>query len=182
MHFVSKEKKFEELSIAEFAAGYATILELTSESKRKHRVAHFKEIMYLATRYQWRYVLNYHAACLLEIERGHMNWGDSFQALQATTLAGGFLLNNSRSGGSSASVSGAGRSAKSVVGSNENGPTVFCKAYQRGTCAHTQDHQGTFLGENRFLKHICAKCWLSTKKFNLHPENSEACPLKEVSS
>ena len=111
-----------------------------------------------------------------------MSWGDSFQALQATTLAGGFLLNNACGGGSSAGVSGAGRSARSVLGSNENSPTVFCKAYQRGTCTHTQDHQGMFLGESRFLKHICAKCWLSTKKLSPHSENSETCPLKEASS
>ena len=180
LHFVSKEKKFEELTIAEFAAGYSTILEQTSgESKRLDRIAHFKEIMYLATRYQWKYVLNYHAACLLEIERGHMKWGDSFQALQSTTLAGGFLLNSAR-GGNTGGGSGGSRSTRST--NNENGQVTFCKAYQRGNCSHTSDHQGLFLGENRLLKHICAKCWLAARKQETHSENSENCPLKDASS
>ena len=58
---------------------------------RNNRIAHFKELMYLSTKYQWKCILNYHAACLLEIERGHFVWGDSFQMLHSTTLAGGFL-------------------------------------------------------------------------------------------
>ena len=179
MHFVSKEKKFEELSIAEFAAGYATILEMTSESKRRHRLAHFKEIMYLATKYQWKHVLNYHAACLLEIERGHMKWGDSFQALQCTTLAGGFLLNSARGGGLSTSASGNARGPRS---SDDSGPTLFCKAFQRGTCTFTQDHNGLYFGENRMLKHICAKCWLTSRRVSAHPETSDSCPLKDAGS
>ena len=35
--------------------------------------------MYHATTKPWRHVLNYHAACLLEIERGNLKWGDNFQ-------------------------------------------------------------------------------------------------------
>ena len=72
LHFVNREKKYEELSIAEFCAGYSTILKNCDEEEREHRTEHFIEIMYLATKYQWRCVLNYHAACLLEIERGNL--------------------------------------------------------------------------------------------------------------
>ena len=131
-----------------------------------------KALMYLATKYQWRYVLNYHAACLMEIERGHLKWGDSFQMLQCTTLAGGILLqpSNQNRGGASGSRS-AGQFGK-------EGGTVFCRFYQRGTCSHTDDHQGLFNGETRLLRHICAKCWLSGKKIEVHPESSVDCPSK----
>ena len=176
LHFVSREKKYEDLTIAEFSAGFATILEMSSEQKRGHRLAHFKELMYLATRYQWRCVLNYHAACLLEIERGHMRWGDNFQVLQNTTLAGGFLntqKSNNGNGGSASNRSSGSASA------NANPGTVFCRGYQRGTCTHTQDHQGYFNNTSRLLRHICAKCWLKNKSVSIHPENSDDCPLKD---
>ena len=170
LHFVNKEKRYEDLSVAEFCAGYATILEVCSSANRMHRVAHFKELMYLATKYQWKCVLSYHAAVLLEIERGHVNWGDSFQMLQSTTLAGGFLVHNrgSSRGGSSSTASGEG-----------SGSHFFCNNFQRGTCVHPRDHYGMFNGENRLLKHMCAKCWFKNKKVESHPRNSDECPCKD---
>ena len=165
LHFVNKEKKFEELTLAEFCAGYSSILNTCSKATRAHRTTHLTELMYLATKYQWRCVLNYHAACLLEIERGHLEWGDSFQMLQSTTLAGGFL-NGNHGGGSN-------------TGKKEG--TLFCVGYQRGTCQQARDHYGFFEGESRLLKHICAKCWRKSKKLASHPETSELCPSREES-
>ena len=171
LHFVSREKKFEELTVAEFCKGYIAILEMSRGSVKVHRTSHFKELMYLATKYQWRHVLNYHAACLMEIERGHLKWGDSFQLLQSTTLAGGILPSQS------ASTSGS-RSWGASEGVAKEGGTVFCRFYQRGTCSQVGDHQGFFQGEKRLLKHICAECWLKSRKLEVHPQNSDVCPLK----
>ena len=175
LHFAcTKEKKLEELSIPEFCAGYITILETSSKDKMEHRRAHLKELMYLATKYQWKNVLSYHAACLTEIERGHLRWGDSFQMLQNTTLAGAVLsAPNMYKGGSY------GMGARSSSGQNATeGGTVFCNFYQRGTCSQTADHMGFFKGERRLLKHICAKCWLINRKVELHSEMSADCPSK----
>ena len=169
LHFVNREKKYEDLTLAEFCAGYSSILKICGKDTRKHRVSHLEELMYLATKYQWRCILNYHAACLLEIERGHCKWGDSFQTLQSTTLAGGFLH-----GGSGAPRSGNGSK-------DEGAGNVFCPGYNRGTCQQSRDHYGQLRGENRLLKHMCAKCWLRTKKVVNHPENSDSCPLKDES-
>ena len=189
LHFVSKDKKYEELSLAEFCAGFASILEMSSSSKREHRLSHFKELMYLATRYQWRCVLNYHAACLLEIECGRMRWGDNFQVMQNTTLAGGFLQNGgNRSNGNGASSMNNANSAPAARLSGSSGGVsssasreegiIFCRGYQRGLCQKTGDHYGNFYGQNRLLKHIFAKCWLRMRSLAVHPENSETCPLK----
>ena len=170
------------MSITEFCAGYTAILEMTtSDSTRIHRTAHFKELMYLSTKYQWRCVLNYHAACLLEIERGHMRWGDNFQVLQNTTLAGGFLSGNRSGAGPSGGQGRSSGGASSSNGSNSSKEEgiVFCKGYQRQNCKYSRDHYGNFMGENRLLKHICAKCWLKTRSIETHPENSEKCPLKD---
>ena len=175
LHFAcSKEKKLEELSVPEFCAGYITILETSSKDKREHRMAHLKELMYLATKYQWKNVLSYHAACLTEIERGHLSWGDNFQMLQNTTLAGAVLTApNVYKGGSS------GLGVRSSAGQSEQQRgIVFCKFYQRGTCSQTSDHMGFFDGDRRLLKHICAKCWLVNRKIELHPETSADCPSR----
>ena len=181
LHFVNKGKKYEDLTISEFCAGYATILERSSKVKMGHRVTHLKELMYLSTKYQWKCVLNFHAACLLEIERGHLQWGDSFQSLQSTTLAGGFL-NANRFGNAGSGTGASGRSSgaggqNSGTGKSEG--TVFCRGFQRGVCKHAQDHNGYFNGENRMLKHICAKCWLKSRTIATHPETSDNCPLKD---
>ena len=166
LHFVNQQKKYEDLSIQEFCAGYVTILENSKSKKvQKFQLRHFKDIMYLATRFQWKCVLNFHAAVLLEIERGHVKWGDNFQMLQTTTLAGGILQPES----------GAGQSTKQ---SNEN-PAMFCRNFQKGTCGESTDHFGDVNGVTRFVRHICANCWLQNRKRASHPETSELCPLKE---
>ena len=139
---------------------------------RYYRRKHLKDLMYLATQYHWRNVLNFHAACLLEIERGNLLWESNFRDLQCTTLAGGFINNNYNRGGSSGYGNQSNR-----TNTSEN--VLFCKGYQRGTCQQTKDHYGYFMGTNRLLKHICAKCYLKTKAQAAHPEDSELCPLHE---
>ena len=124
--------------------------------------------MYLTTQYQWRHVLNYHAAVLVEIERGHLRWDGNFLALQNATLAGGFL--NYQKGAS-------GQKRGPPSSSNSNGGVVFCRAYQTSSCTHAGDHQGDFRGETRLLKHICAKCWLENKTIAAHAEKSGVCHL-----
>ena len=168
LQFVNKDKKYEELTQTEFCAGYVGILENCSGTELTYRTAHLKELMYLTTQYQWRYVLNYHAAVLLEIERGHLRWDGNFLALQNATLAGGFL--NSQKGAS-------GQKRGAASSSNSNGGVVFCRAYQTSSCTHAGDHQGDFRGESRLLKHICAKCWLENKNIAAHAEKSGVCPL-----
>ena len=169
LHFVSNDRKYADLSLGEFCAGYATILEGIKDRKlQNYRIQHLKELMYLATRYRWDCVLNFHAACLLEIERGHSRWGDSFQNLQITTLAGGFLLENN----------GGGSAQRGSVKNGSKGPVKFCHNYQRGTCNEDSDHFGDFFGSQHYLRHICGNCWLYLRKKAPHPETADECPMK----
>ena len=50
--FLSKELKFDGLTISEFCAEYSSILEEVRGDERTHRLSHFTELMNLATRYQ----------------------------------------------------------------------------------------------------------------------------------
>jgi hypothetical protein len=182
LHFVNKDKKYEELTIPEFCAGFAAILEICSKDQKVYRIAHLKELMYLATTHFWKNVLNYHAACLLEIERGHLSWGDSFQMLQNTTLAGGFLHAQPRGSQNPRRANLGSGSNGGSFSNNDEGRIIFCRNYQRGICTHPRDHYGMFDGANRLLKHICAKCWLDNRQISNHPENAESCPLREANA
>ena len=77
--YVSKDKGYDELTIAEFSAGYASILKLPSisDTERNARL----NLMYLVTQFTWPAVREFHAAVLFEIECGRARWGDSFSDL-----------------------------------------------------------------------------------------------------
>ena len=97
--------------------------------------------------------------------------------LQSTTLAGGFLQPNRSVFGSNGNYNGFAQKGSSNSATDE-GPVMFCKGYQRGFCTYPQDHMGKLNGESRFLRHICAKCWLMNKKKCPHPESSPDCPFR----
>ena len=179
LHFVAKERKYDELSLAEFCAGYMSILKICKTSHREARIAHLEELMYHATTKPWKCILNYHAACLLEIERGNLKWGDNFQlhGLQSTTLNNP-NTNVRTQGGFSSKSSGSGANNSQNSGSEDR--VWFCKNFQRGNCTFSRDHYGQLNGENQLLKHICAKCWLTIKKQSPHSEQSNTCPLFNI--
>ena len=176
-HFVSKDKKYDDLSLAEFSAGYLSIVRKCKSSKTA-RIEHLEDLMYQATIKPWKNVLNYHAACLLEIERGNLKWGDNFlmHRVGNMTLFGTGAPGGSSSRGGNQISDGNGREQNS--GNTER--VWFCSNYQRGTCTYTRDHYGQIMGHNQLLKHICAKCWLTIKKQNPHPKQSDSCPLYKV--
>ena len=77
--YLSKDKEYNELRIAEFSAGYASILQLPSisDTERNTRLDHFIGLMYLVTQFTWQAVHELHTAVLFEIECSHARWGDS---------------------------------------------------------------------------------------------------------
>ncbi len=191
LQYVDKEKKYDQLTMAEFCAGYCAIMEgIKDKNVVLNRLIHLKDLMYLTTNYKWKAVLNFHAAVLLEIERGHLKWGSSFHRLESKTLAGGLLRAPSGIGGSSApsgstrfSSGGnqSGNNQSTATTDSSNGPILFCKEYQRGVCSKTTDHEGLDrYGEMKFLRHMCANCWLKARRKLPHPETYEACPSRDL--
>ena len=63
------------------------LLPQVSSCERLHRTEHLGALMYLASICEWLAVRSFHEAVLLEIERGQLNWGDSFLHLENLTLA-----------------------------------------------------------------------------------------------
>lgn len=74
-----RKVKYEELTLAEFMAGYAQILlcKDISPLERTERKKHLVSLMYFAQQYEWSAILNFHGSILLEIEHGLVHWGDS---------------------------------------------------------------------------------------------------------
>ena len=73
-------KLYVDLSLAEFCAGYLVITtQLADKPLREPVIAHFHELMILASTFQWLAVRSYHYKVLRSIELGLVQWGDSFE-------------------------------------------------------------------------------------------------------
>ena len=158
--YVSKDRNYDELTLAEFAAVHASILQLKTlpPDERSARLDHFVVLMYLVTQFAWPAVREFHAAVLFEIECGRARWGHSFTHLESPLL---------RATGKPVSNSSPSRQSSAVL---------FCRDFQTGKCTHSKDHYVLIRNERKWLQHICAKCWTSSRTIARHTEFSEDCP------
>ena len=122
-----------ELTIAEFSAGYASILQLPSisDTERNTRLDHFVGLMYLVTQFTWRAVHEFYTAVLLEIEWSHARWGDSLSDLETR------LLRNSS------------RSIGTVIASWSVVPVLLYRDFQNQKCGHSKNHYGTIRNQTK---------------------------------
>ena len=164
--YVSEDRTYDELTLAEFAAGYASILKLPTLTSNEcaARLDHFVILMYLVTQFAWPAVQEFHAAILFEIECGRARWGDSFSHLESRLLRA-----SAKSPGSSS-------------GPRQSNVALFCQDFQNGKCTHGKDHYGMIRNKRKWLRHICAKCWTSSRIIAQHTEFAEECPLKSMVS
>ena len=150
--YVSKNVTYDELTLEEFVAGYSAILLLPQMGA----------LMYLASVYEWPSVRSFHAAVLLEIERGQLNWGHSFLHLENRTLASSHKKTKDQK----------------CPAPSTSTAVFFCREYQKGSCSHSKDHHAMLKGEKKWLCHICAACWVKDKVKRMHSEYSDDCPNK----
>ena len=59
---------------------------------------------------------------------------------------------------------------------------LFCRDFQTGKCSHTKDHYSTICNERKWLQHICAQCWTSSRTIARHSEFSVECRGSSPSS
>ena len=170
--FITKSVSFETLTLDEFVAGYSSILQSLDPSTKefKARLAHLNSLMYLCGRYEWRAVLDFHGAVLLDIERGRGNWGDSFSYLESRTLHGNLKSSDARNFSEGVPSPAQGRFQSGVF---------YCKDYILGKCRYKKDHFGVIGrgSEQKWLRHICASCWVRSQALKQHTDLSPACPF-----
>lgn len=76
-------KLYNELTLAEFSAGYLSIVHKCADSTQQSILSkHLEDIMILACTYQWSAVRAYHYKVLRALELGLVKWGDSFEAFK----------------------------------------------------------------------------------------------------
>ena len=162
--YVSKERPYDELTLAEFTARYASILQLNSLPPDEHsgHLDHFVVLMYLLTQFPWPVIRGFHAAVLFEIECGRARWGDSFAHLESRLLRS--------------------TTKSSISSPRPSGAVLFRCDFQTGKCSHTKDHYGTIRNERKWLQHICARFWTSSRTIARHSEFSAECPGSSPSS
>jgi len=106
---------------------------VTSTLRQKHLI----NLLYLAEKFPFSEIKDFHAEVLRSIERGHKTWSQTFSEEQGRTL-----------------VSPLASTSKQSKEKSSRGP--ICGAYQAGNCNRTGDHFGTY-GDKKLL-HICRKC------------------------
>lgn len=122
---MSTDQNYDELTLAKFAAGYASILQLKTLTPIEDSVTVI--LMYLPTKFAWPAIQEFRAAVLFEIECGHVCWGDSFNHLESRLLhLTPKLLGNSSAGPQSNAV-------------------LFWDS-QSGKCMQGKDHYGMIRG------------------------------------
>jgi len=162
LSYVTKNVRYDELTMEEFVAGYSSILSRPriSPVEKEARITHLTRLMYLAIQYEWGAVRDFHAAVLLEIERGFLVWGDSLARVEQHALIGRWKPPPA--------------SRKIQITSTA---TLFCRDFNHGRCQQEKDHYGMIKGVRKWLQHICAKCLTANKAVVRHAEQSSECPL-----
>jgi len=76
-------KLYNDLTIAEFTAGYLAIVDKCPEATQKSLfLRHLADLMNLACSYQWSAVRAFHYKVLRALEMGLVTWGDSFDGFK----------------------------------------------------------------------------------------------------
>ena len=163
LSYISKENKYDDLTLAKFAGRYAPFLQRhdLSPVELRLRIKHLSSLLYLAMQFTWPSVRELHASVLFGIECGWAHWGDCFMHLENR-----ILQPSSRQ-----SRAGATRTENSAA-------VFFCWALTHGVCKFSKDHYGTLCGEHKWFQHICACCWVDSRMLARHMEFSKDCPSK----
>ena len=153
LFYISKEKKYDELTLAEFAAGYAAILQRPNLPPQElhERIVHlssfnvFGNTVHLGLRY---------AIFMLQ----------SFLRSNVVILVGGLTY--------SFRIQDPTVTSETVSDGASSHRIVGCSFL----CKLTKDHYGT-LRERKWLQHICSRCWADTHVVARHTEFSKECPF-----
>ena len=145
-----------------------------NECERKFRMQLLGDVVFNAAHYQWQAVLKFHAAVLAEIECSRMNWGDSYYRMEQQMLMP-YPLMKGKSEGAKGKLKDSQRGR-----SDGESRTVFCADYQKGSCRHSETHQGNFFGKTTTLHHICGTCFKQEGKKMSHPSSAPECPSVDI--
>ena len=161
VHRNTAPAKWEDLTLAEFAYGYLSMLDMSKKTPsplRRWLRSHFKDVMQDAMAHKWAYVRDLEAHIFNMFERGLLPYsmGPADEA-KIMELRRTHLWNKPESRISSPEDKVAARAAQTPSPN-----AVACLAFQNFDCPRFDAHDG--------LDHICAFCLRTQKKAFPHPE------------
>ena len=162
--------EFDQLNLTKLVAGELEIATGATISRREKRgrLRLLKKLLHYADGFDMSVVKAIYSAVLRRIELGLLDWESDFSETEQMALAQELSKQRKVKANKSQESQGA-----STAG------TWFCHNFNRDKCTYRQDHTGMVRGKNRYMKHICAACYLRDRTEVRHPECSQACPLKE---
>ena len=140
--FVFESVKFKDLDLNMFVARELEILRTKiSKSEFKGRMRFLKKIVYFASLYEWKHLLQYYAVWLRHIEMGMFSWHDDPSVIDTA-----MLLNNSYI-------------RKPGTGSVYKPDQVWwCADFNNNKWTMQSAHNKNLSGCVRFVQHICSAC------------------------
>ena len=160
----TQEIRFYDLSLPQFVAGELEIIMLCAESKEKEgRLDFLKTLMYEAEHSSTRYVLNWYACWLREIESSCKEWGDDYRVVKRGIFRDVYMPPD--------------EVKRDKVNQCSKKKFLFCHGFQKGVCRKKSQHWMRIEGVYKEVFHVCATCWLVSKVQADHRKDSESCPL-----
>ena len=168
--------KYRQLDMRNLVAGDLNIVCdcRVSVREREARLRLLGDVNFYSAHYQWPALLKLHAAVLLEVDKGHMEWGDDYSRLEQQMLMP-FPLVKSKTERRSEKGPSTGVKATNGGGKNED-RVLYCAEYQNEACYIHNDHGGQFFGQSALCQPICAVCWKRSKVRAHHQASCTECP------
>ena len=146
--FVSENVKFKDFDLKMFVAGELEILMTKiSKSEFKGRMRFLKKIVYFASLYDWKRLLQYYAAWFRRIEMGMNSWHDDPSVIESATLLSKSYIRKP--------------GTESVSKPDQ---VWWCADFNNNKCTMQSAHNKNLSGRVRFVQHICSACWKADKK------------------
>ena len=168
LHFdLGSPCKFEDLNFNKLVAGELEIITSPkiTKAERSGRLRLLKKLAIHAESFDISIIRSIYSGVLRQIELGLLDWTSDFANAEQLAITKSLSTKSVKKG-----------KVKNADQSDSSKLIWFCHNYNKDKCSHKSDHTGMVKGKNRFLRHICAVCYLKDKIELKHPETSSACP------
>ena len=167
--YASRDLRFAEMTMPMFVAGEIEIITACKNPlEKEERLNFWGTLMYHAIQTDFVVIKEWYAAVVREIEVDSKKWGDDY-----IKVGEDIIRRESLHGGKSKE-----KTVGFSAGFSDQHAVWFCSAFQRNRCSSAAPHKAKVGGVERQVQHICATCYIRTKKQADHPECASTCPFQ----
>ena len=177
LDFINTEVAFKNIDFAKLVAGEIEIISdpCTSKTERTGRLNLLKDLAYQrANNADLDTLRSIYATVLRRIEVGRATWKSNFEGIVSQVITS--RMSKSRPSHGSDKQGQQSHHKKQKVSKSLENKTLFCRDYQKNRCTHHDTpHTAEIKGQQVWVHHMCATCWLKNQVQLAHPETSPAC-------